>query len=217
MRAKRGQRSWVRAAVIGAAVLVTACGDGRDAASDTTLPVDTVAVPAATVVAPTTVPATTSSTLPPLTTDDVLTTGGLGEVRIGMTLGEAEVASGRLFDSAPGVAEQECFVATPRNLPGVEVVVAEDRIRVIDVTDRSITTRSGAAVGLEADAIRELFGERIDETPIDAVEALTFVPADAADQDKRVVFFTDGATVTRMMSGTLPHVLRVDPCAGSDG
>lgn len=181
------------------------------------MPAETVAVAAAEVAAPTTVATTTTTIAPPLTADDTLTTGGLGEVRIGMTIGEAEVASGRLLDSPPGADDQECFVATPRNLPGVEFVVAEGRIRVVDVTTSAVTTRSGAAVGMAADDIRALFGERIDETPIEGAAALTFVPADEADQDKRVVFFTDGTSVTRMMSGTLPHVLRVDPCLAAGG
>ena len=203
------RRRWVL--TVAAAAALSACGGGGDDADDA--PSTTVeAVASVETAAPTTLATTTTTEPPPLTVDDPLTTGGLGEVRLGMTVGEAEVASGRLMDVAPGVEESPCYEVTARDLAGVRFVVIDGRIRVIDVRDAAFATSSGARIGMTADEIRALFGERIDETPIDGTSALTFVPSDTTDP-ARVVFFTDGTAVTRMLSGTVPNVLSLDACA----
>ncbi|MEO1062313.1 MAG: hypothetical protein AAFZ07_12915 [Actinomycetota bacterium] len=196
-----------------AVATLAACGGGGGDDADSA-PSSTVEAVASveTTPPPTTLPTTTTTEPPPLTVDDALTTGGLGEVRLGMTVGEAEVASGRLMDLPPGVEESPCYEVTARDLPGVSFVVVDGRIRVIDVRDPGFATSSGARIGMSADEIRALFGERIDETPIEGSSALTFVPSDANDP-ARVVFFSDGTSVTRMLSGTVPHVLSLDACA----
>mgnify|MGYP001827510138 CR=1 FL=1 len=205
------RRRWMFAVAAAAALSACGGGDGGDAAGSA--PSSTVeAVASVETAAPTTLATTTTTEPPPLTVDDPLTTGGLGEVRLGMTVGEAEVASGRLMDAAPGDEESPCYEVTARDLAGVRFVVIDGRIRVIDVRDTGFATSSGARIGMTADEIRTLFGERIDETPIDGSSALTFVPSDATDP-ARVVFFTDGAAVTRMLSGTVPNVLSLDACA----
>lgn len=206
---------WVLGTI--AVLTLAACGGGDGDDDAATAPSSTVeAVASVESLAPTTLPTTTTTEPPALTADDALTTAGLGEVRIGMTVGEAEVASGRLMDAAPGVEESPCYEVTARDLPGVRFVVVEGRIRVVDVRDSTFATSSGARVGMTADEIRELFGERIDETPVEGASALTFVPSDA-DDPARVVFFTDGTAVTRMLSGVVPNVLRLDPCAAAGG
>lgn len=204
------RRRW--APMLAAAVILTACGGGDGGDDAESAPSSTVeAVASLETAAPTTLATTTTTDPPALAVDDALTTAGLGEVRLGMTVGEAEVASGRLMDSAPGVEESACYEVTARDLAGVSFVVIDGRIRVVDVRDPAIATSSGARIGMSADEIRALFGERIDETPIDGASALTFVPSDSTDP-ARVVFFTDGTAVTRMLSGTVPNVLSLDPC-----
>ncbi len=200
---------------VAAAAALTACGGGGGDDAETA-PSSTVEAVASveTAAPPTTLPTTTTTEPPPLTVDDALTTAGLGEVRLGMTVGEAEVASGRLMDLPAGVEESPCYEVTARDLPGVRFVVVDGRIRVIDVRDAGFATSSGARIGMSADEIRTLFGERIDETPIEGSSALTFVPSDANDP-ARVVFLSDGTAVTRMLSGTVPHVLSLDACAAS--
>ncbi len=204
------RRRWVLTVAV--AAVLSACGGGGDDATDEAPSSTVEAVASVETAAPTTLPTTTTTEPPALTVDDALTTAGLGEVRLGMTVGEAEVASGRLMDVAPGVEESPCYEVTARDLAGVRFVVIDGRIRVIDVRDAAFATSSGARIGMTADEIRALFGERIDETPIDGTSALTFVPSDTTDP-ARVVFFTDGTAVTRMLSGTVPNVLSLDACA----
>ena len=154
-----------------------------------------------------------------LSARDRLSTAGLGPVRIGMTIRQAERAAGRELevDRNAGIGG-ECFtgsfVGGPR---GVYVLGTGSRVAVVGVSRGSrIRTRSGIRIGTPERVVRRRFGRRLRVTlhPY-APEGryLIVVPRDRAERNRRVIFETDGRRVTLMRAGRLPEVRYIEGCA----
>ena len=60
----------------------------------------------------------------------------------------------------------------------------------------------------------ELFGARLLATPYadGSGNSIQFIPVDESDADYRVIFETNGTTVTSMRAGRLPVVAPSEPC-----
>lgn len=157
-----------------------------------------------------------------VTSRSKLTTAGLGPVRIGMTIDQAERAAGtRLrIDRSVGGPGTTCFTATLRRGPrGVYFLGTGQRIAVVSIYGRGNRTRtpSGAGIGTSEARIKRLFPGRIRVTPHPYTgprgHYLTFVPRDRADANRRIIFETDGRKVTSMRAGRLPEVGLIEGCA----
>jgi hypothetical protein len=87
----------------------------------------------------------------------------------------------------------------------------------VDVTEPGIYTASGAQVGDAERRILELYGGRIQVTqhryPPAGAHYMVFRPIDPVDLEYRMLFETDGATVTRFRTGTAAAVAQVEGCA----
>ncbi len=222
--------TWKVLVVAGALVLVAAaCGDSGD---DTTTTVPATIPPTA---APTTVPpqttlppesttttliettTTTNTTLPP--SEVFVTTGGLGSVRVGQTVEQAEEASGLTLTPEADPISDDCFFVTVADDPvyaGVAFMVYENAIGRVDVGPPSpITTRSGAGIGTTVEQLNALFPGQIEDASEFVVDgtAVMFVPRDEADAQFRVIFVTEGDVVTGFRSGVLPPVGFGEGCA----
>lgn len=200
---------------------VSACGggdgDGEPFVSPTQAPSSTTPAPASTTTSP---PSTTTTTQPPLqlTNNAKLSTAGLGPVRIGMTVEEAERVAG--VDLVPdNFGDENCRYYTPdRGTAGVGFMVSDGEVVRVDIFDDSpVTTLSGYGVGSSDEEITAAFPARIQRSvhPYDeAGEYLVYVPVDEVDADKRVIWETDGTgTVVAMRSGRLPYVDLIEGCA----
>lgn len=213
-------------AIVGLVLLLTAaCGDS---VGDTTTVPPTVPATEA----PTT-PPTVTTTLPPETTtttvaatappptDVSVSIRSLGPVRIGMTVEEAEEASGLTLAGEPDpTISENCYFVAPEGTPGYEgvsFIVVDDRIGRIDIDPPSeITTRSGAGIGSTEQELRDLFPDQIADAAEFIIDsrAVMFVPQDEIDEDHRVIFELDDAgAVTRYRSGVLPPVGFAEGCA----
>ena len=62
--------------------------------------------------------------------------------------------------------------------------------------------------------LHELFGERLVVSPYadGSGNSIQYVPVDEADTDYRVIWETDGTSVTSMRAGRLPAVAPGEPC-----
>jgi hypothetical protein len=155
---------------------------------------------------------------PKLTEASQVGTNGLGPVLVGMTVAQAEKASGRKFDTdKAGPDGQACLYSKPQGLSGVSFMVINGKIARVDVwNNRQITTFRGAKIGDSEARIKQLYGNQI---KVERHEYrrnghyLVFVPKDKADQNFRVVFETDGQKVTQFRSGRLPEVEYIEGCA----
>jgi hypothetical protein len=151
-----------------------------------------------------------------------VTTGGLGPIRIGMSVEEAEAAAGFALDGEldPDVSEN-CYHVNPpdgqEGFEGVSFMVVDDVIVRVEVRDAStVTTRSGAGIGVNEPALQVMFPGRLEEADVTAGGGggLQYVPVDEEDLDYRVVFvLDDSGTVTEYRAGILPAVGFLEGCA----
>lgn len=126
-----------------------------------------------------------------------------------MTVAEAEAAAqtSLVDDSAAS-----CRYVSPAGLSGVSFMVVNGEVARSDITEPTVATRSGIRVGASADAVREAYGDRIEEEEgLYDNTLLTFVPNDPSDET-RLVFDTDGIRVTGMQAGRLPEVEYPEGC-----
>ena len=152
---------------------------------------------------------------PAFSSADKLSTVGLGSVYFGMTPDEAADAVTTLWTGGPGEGTPRCYLLAPAGGPsGVVLTIYNSSVERIDITNPSITTKSGASVGSTEAQLHELFGERLVVSPYadGSGNSIQFVPVDEADVDYRVIWETDGTSVTSMRAGRLPAVAPGEPC-----
>ncbi len=144
-------------------------------------------------------------------------TRGIGPIRFGMTIGEAQDASGlriRLenygdFASGCGygvVSGRNSFlsfmIGTGHRIMSVTVDGWNEAGSAI-VARGKPRTRSGVGVGTTVADVRRTYPHRLrtSEDLYEGTPILTFVPRDREDADYRVVFRTDGSQVTGVSAG----------------
>lgn len=159
---------------------------------------------------PTSIPSGPGTTLdlgePTLTDDVEVTTVGVGDVKFGMTVDEAQVAAGTELTRQDGGTDT-CWVVVPREGPeGLTFIVDRDRIERVDIAVPGVDTPSGAGVGLSQSELEELFPERLESVDVLGGREYTFVPNDPGESELRIVFLTDGTDVVSYRAGRLPIV-----------
>ena len=160
-------------------------------------------------------PEPTDFSNPAFSSADKLTTAGLGAMFFGMTPDQAGELLPTRWTGGPEDGTPRCYLLAPANGPaGVVVTIYNSSIERVDITNPSITTRSGASVGSTEAQLHELFGARLVVSPYadGSGNSIQYVPVDETDVDYRVIFETDGATVTSMRAGRLPAVAPAEPC-----
>jgi len=142
---------------------------------------------------------------------------GIGPIRVGMTVQQAE-ASARTRLLSEGSKLENCWYVKPQGgSRDISFMVIEGQIARVDIYGNSrITTVRGAKIGDSEDRIKSLYPGQIRVTPHEYVQGghyLTFVPRDASDRQYRLVFETDGRRVKHIRAGRLPEVEYVEGCA----
>lgn len=216
----------VLAAALAAAMLVSACGllsdDDTDAttttAADDAMMSDADDEPTTVVTA---APETTAAgdamaedeAGPDVTSESKLSTAGLGPVQIGHSLEDARTAAGALMIAVPGGSDA-CRYYTVQNGPeGVRFLAVNAEIVRVDIESGPITTISGYGIGSTRSEIIEAFGDRIEDGP--GLSAIQYVPVDAPDIDKRVVWEVDeSGAVISLRAGRVPHIEPRVACSG---
>ena len=150
--------------------------------------------------------------IPTLGENSTLSTVGLDTVDFGMTVSQAEEASGH--EMVPCEPVGECYrVVAAGAPPGISFLVHEGTIERIDIVDGPIETRSGIGIGTAAGRPEELWPDQIEREQLDADTVdLVFVPTDENDAEFRVVFTAVGDEIASMRAGRMPMVLEADPC-----
>ena len=141
---------------------------------------------------------------------------GMGDLRIGMTLGEAErAARSKLVPS--GKIDRECYYVRPhKGSQHISMMVVEGRIARIDINPgSSIKTLSGAGIGDSEQQIEKLYRDRLKVSPHKYTDGhyLTFLPIGKADRNYRLIFETDGRRVVNYRVGKMPEVGYVEGCS----
>lgn len=212
---------WVAAAGL---VIAGACGGDKPTltpASSTASIVGTVTTAVTTTLptATTTPPSgpTTSLGAPPaeldmpkLTDASAVTTAGIGPLTFGMTVALAQPAIGtRLLTESGRAPSGECYYVKPERGPaGLFMMVSKSTIERLDVKSGNVKTRSGLGIGTTLEQLKTALKEQLQINGNTAV----FVPTSANDANYRVIFETDGTTVTSFRAGKVPEVTNAAGC-----
>ena len=155
----------------------------------------------------------------PATPDELLagkwqvTAAGIGDVKAGMSLDEANVILGGTL-SIPARLE-ECDYVRPKSTPKhLAFMVEKGEISRVEVQEGSdIATVAGARIGDSEDRIKSLYAGQVESRPAKYGSGHTLVVTPKNDGSNRIVFETDGKKVLKYRSGRLPAVEYVEGCS----
>jgi hypothetical protein len=144
-----------------------------------------------------------------------VSTSGIDNITIGMTIATASRISGVKFIKVESGGEPYCRYYQTDRVKGILFMVTKGVISRIDITNPKITTLSGAKIGDREAKIRSLYGKRIKIEPhkyIAKGHYLIFIPQHDRDQNSRIVFETDGQKVINWRAGKRDEVSWVEGC-----
>ena len=204
-------------AALGIAVFaLSACVVDKTEKTDTTAAVstvDTAANPARTDVIPpgetTPAPAPAPAPAPPPKVGEwEVTPTGIGSVKTGMSVEEAQVILHN--DLVVPANLSECaFLKTKSGPKGVSFMVEQRHISRVDVISGSTATSAGARIGDTEDKIKSLYSG-VTVTPHKyntGGHYLTY-----SGDGGKIIFETDGSRVTKYRAGNTPSVDNVEGC-----
>jgi hypothetical protein len=144
-----------------------------------------------------------------------LTDSSFGPITIGMTPEQAQTAVGGTLELPQGLTADACDYAYPRDFDGLAFMIEGGRIVRVDVRRRDIHTDMGASVGDSQSRVEQLYPHHLRVSPhkYTAGHYLTVVPSDTVKHPFRLVFETDGDTVTVFRGGQVPQVEYVEGCS----
>lgn len=153
---------------------------------------------------------------PALAAAPVMTRDGLGGLRVGMGIKEAERASGRKITLEKNSSDdlKACALARVSGLPDVWLLLEDYRIKVITANGRGYATADGVRAGTGEADLRRIFGKRIE------FEARPYL--DSPDAHNAIVklgggreflFQTKDRKVESIAIGDLPAVEYMEGCS----
>ena len=169
------------------------------APSQTTPPAQNPAPPRAPAPAPTDTPNTTTLTV---------TAAGLGPLRAGQTIAEANAAVGGGFS---GSTANCTYAVWPKAPAGVAVMLANGRVARVEVRSGSTATAAGARIGDSEARINSLYAGRVTSAPHKYNPGGHYMTVTGGGSN-RIVFETDGSSVTNYRAGRTPEVEQVERC-----
>jgi hypothetical protein len=198
---------------VSVALALVACAKSDERRTDTT----SITTSSSTETSQQTEPASTASApqAPTPATGWVVTEHGIGNLRAGMSVAEAQAVypSFKVPSSRDGAT---CTYATMDGLPaGVGVMVEGGKIVRAEVRRGNVATSTGARIGDSEEKIKSLYPSQVTVSPHKYTDGhyLTVVPASKADSAFRIIFETDGRKVLRYHAGVRPQVEYVEGCS----
>ncbi|MCC6431224.1 MAG: hypothetical protein IT354_09965 [Gemmatimonadaceae bacterium] len=140
---------------------------------------------------------------------------GVGDLRAGMTLEQAQRIAADLKPIARTDSTECSYLDWPSAPPGVLVMYDGGRIARFDIDSAGVRTAAGAQVGDSEARVDSLYAGRVTTTPHKYTDGhyLTVTPPRAADSLFRLVFEAEGGTITRYRVGIMPQVQYVEGCS----
>ena len=134
---------------------------------------------------------------------------GAGPVRLGMSRGELTARGGAVNSESTA-----CEYVVPQGAPaGVRAMVINGSVRRIDITAAGVATTHGVSVGSAEAAVRAAYPNVVVEPhKYTAGHYLISDLTPGTAGSRRLVFETDGSTVTRYRIGLTPEVDWVEGC-----
>ena len=145
-----------------------------------------------------------------------VTSTGYGPLRIGMTVTAAANALSSPAPSTVGLDTACAYVHFDRAPAGMRIMVTGGTVARIEVDSSTIPTGRGVRVGDSEARVKTLYGSRVTVEPhkyLPNGHYLVVAPVPPTDSGFRLIFETDGNTVTSYRAGRLPQVQWVEGCA----
>jgi hypothetical protein len=148
---------------------------------------------------------------PPALENFRLTLGGLGPIRIGMTLKEVEDAGVRIkidnnFDP------NECAPAEVIGQRTLRLMFEEGRVSRIEIYGDHIATLSGARVGYTEEKVSQIYGRRLTVQPHKYDDLGHYMILLSTNKKYALVMETDGKVVTEFRAGFALPAQYVEGC-----
>lgn len=199
--------------VLSFALTLAACAKTDERATDTTSITTTSSTPASQQ------PEPVNTEPPPPTstpaTGWVVTPQGIGNLRAGMTVEEAQ-GEYPTFKVASSVDGSSCSYATLNGWPaGIGVMVDAGKVVRVEVRRGNFATSTGARIGDTEATIQSLYPGQVTISPHKYTDGhyLTVAPTAPADSAYRIIFETDGRRVLNYRAGVRPQVEYVEGCS----
>jgi hypothetical protein len=151
---------------------------------------------------------------PPPASGWVVTERGIGNLRVGMTVAEAQEAY-PTFKVPSSRDSTACTYATLNGWPaGIGVMMEGGKVVRVEVRRGNFATSSGARIGDTEERIQSLYPGQVTVSPHKYTDGhyLTVAPT-AADSSNRIIFETDGRRVLNYRAGVRPQVEYVEGCS----
>lgn len=145
----------------------------------------------------------------PSTTTWTITPGGLGPLRAGQTIAQANAAVGGGFSGSTGNCTYAVWPKAPK---GVAVMLAKGKVARVEVRSGTIATSMGAQIGSSESRVSELYGGRLTTAPHKYNPGGHYLTVVGPGGSNRIVFETDGTGVTNYRAGRPPEVEQVEGC-----
>jgi hypothetical protein len=179
----------------------------------TTVTTSTTVTPAPSQTTPSTNPTPPRAPAPapadtPNTTTWTVTAAGLGPLRAGQTIAQANAAVGGGFS---GSTANCTYAVWPKAPAGVAVMLANGRVARVEVRSGSTATAAGARIGDSEARINSLYAGRVTSAPHKYNPGGHYMTVTGGGAN-RIVFETDGSSVTNYRAGRSPEVEQVERC-----
>jgi hypothetical protein len=149
---------------------------------------------------------------------------GIGGVRVGMTLAEAEASTKAKWDVGKGYESPGCGGASIPSVEGVGFMIsgedgpvdpARDRIVRVEVDGGQWATPRGIRVGDRMEAVLDAYPSGLARSPHAYVEGwyLDYVPTEKADSNYRLRFVIEGDIVRTIIAGFADAVRLIEGCS----
>lgn len=138
---------------------------------------------------------------------------GVGPLHFGMTVAETARLLRRpeLLRALRGTGCSQ-FTASVGGRPWTFMAEGGVLVRV-DVSDSLVVGPRGARIGLTEDSVQALFGRRLRVRAHEYTDGHYLIHVAERDTLRRLVFETDGRTITEWRSGLYPQVQYVEGCS----
>lgn len=154
--------------------------------------------------------------------DRVLAADGLGPVRIGMTVDQAERALGARLRPRSVQEPSGCWITQRADGqdPGVAYMVVYDQIRRIDLHAHNkhvpgVRSATGVGIGSTEQSAYRAYGARLSVAPhkYTAADGGHYLTVDTPDGRSGLVFETFGGRITQVRAGLRPELDYVEGCS----
>jgi hypothetical protein len=139
----------------------------------------------------------------------VLTPGGLGDLKVGMTEAQVEAVLGHNVHLDNTATGGEC--ATSRLPHRSYGLFTNGILRRVTLGSAFFATKSGLRVGMAESEIRKIYGSKARRSPHAYVQGGSYYKVTRGN--RRLVFETDGTKITAISGGRRPEVDYIEGCA----